>query len=212
MCIRDSRCGDACRKMANYALRKPRGYHFTPLCSTTDTLLSLLECLGAASGRVIKGGWVQGSLRRLSVASARGTTFVPGVLTSTPPHRCVIPALHSHALLSVPYLHVTCMQISSERHQVRAASDFNLWGTAAVDLAHTNVEDERESPLQHNTHVLQPHRCCWLPTSRTEVQQKGMGAQGIGARDVKIEKLLVARLLSTLFAHRCALCRCRYTL
>ena len=70
----------AAQKVARYALRKPGGYNFTPLvvesygrqCTATHTLLNLLGHLAADRGRVTKGAWVEGALRRLSVALCKG--------------------------------------------------------------------------------------------------------------------------------------------
>ena len=66
-----------------YALREPGGYDFTPLvvdsygcqCSATPTLLNFLGRL-ADSGRVSKGAWVEGALRRLSIALCKGNGFL----------------------------------------------------------------------------------------------------------------------------------------
>ena len=64
--------------------REPSGYDFTPLvdesygrqCSVTHTLLNLLGRLAADSGRVSKGAWVEGALRRLSIALCKGNAFL----------------------------------------------------------------------------------------------------------------------------------------
>ena len=74
----------AAKKVAKYALREPGGYDFTPLvvesygrqCSATHTLLNLLGRLAADSGRVSKGAWVEGALRRLSIALCKGNDFL----------------------------------------------------------------------------------------------------------------------------------------
>ena len=76
----------AAKKVAKHALREPGGYDFTPLmvessghrCSATHTLLNLLGRLAADSGRITKGAWVEGALRRLSVTLCKGTTSCSG--------------------------------------------------------------------------------------------------------------------------------------
>ena len=74
----------AAKKVAKCALREPCGYAVTPLviesygrqCSDTHTLQNLLGRLAANSGRVTKGAWVEGALRRLSVALCKGNDFM----------------------------------------------------------------------------------------------------------------------------------------
>ena len=76
----------AAKKVAKYALREPSGYDFTSLvvesygrrCCATHTLLNTLGRLAAYGGRVTKGAWVEGALRRLRVALCKGTTSCPG--------------------------------------------------------------------------------------------------------------------------------------
>ena len=87
--IRCHHCGSAAetraaKKVPKYALCEPGGYEFTPLvvqscsrqCSATHTLLNLLGRLSADSGRVSKGAWVEGALRRLSIALCKGNDFL----------------------------------------------------------------------------------------------------------------------------------------
>ena len=73
------------KKVAKYSLREPGGY-VTPLVvqsygrqySAAHTLLNLLGRLGADSGRVRKGAWLEGALRRLSIfPGRRGVTPAP---------------------------------------------------------------------------------------------------------------------------------------
>ena len=45
-------------------------------CSATHTLLNLLGRLAADSGRVTMGAWVEGAVRRLSVALCKGIHFL----------------------------------------------------------------------------------------------------------------------------------------
>ena len=74
----------AAKKVAKYALREPGSYDFTPLVvesyggqfSSMHTLLNLLGRLVADSGRVTKGTWIEGALRRLSVALCKGNDFL----------------------------------------------------------------------------------------------------------------------------------------
>ena len=70
--------------MRKYALHGPGGYDFTPFvvescgrqCMATHALLNKLGYLAADSGRVTKGGWIEGALRRLCVALCKGNDFV----------------------------------------------------------------------------------------------------------------------------------------
>ena len=74
----------AANKVAKYALREPGGYDFTPLvvescgrlCSATHKLLNLLGRQASDNGRVTKGAWVEGALRRLSVALCKRHDFL----------------------------------------------------------------------------------------------------------------------------------------
>ena len=74
----------AAKKVAKSALREPGGYDFTLLVvesygrriSASHTLLNLVGRLAADSGRITKGPWVEGSLRRLSVALCKGNDFL----------------------------------------------------------------------------------------------------------------------------------------
>ena len=76
----------AAKKVAKYALCEPGGYDFTPLvvesygrrCSATHTLLNLLGRHAADTGRVSKGAWVEGALRRLSIALCKGNDLCSG--------------------------------------------------------------------------------------------------------------------------------------
>ena len=45
-------------------------------CTATHALLNKLGHLAADSGRVPKGAWIEGALRRLSVALCKGNDFV----------------------------------------------------------------------------------------------------------------------------------------
>ena len=72
--------------MCKYDLHEPGGYDFTPLvvesygrqCTATQAPLNKLGHLVADSGRVTNGVWIEGALRRLSVALCKGNYFVFG--------------------------------------------------------------------------------------------------------------------------------------
>ena len=72
------------KKVSRYALHGPGGYHFTPLvvysygrqCRSAHALFNKLGHLAADSGRVTKGAWIDGALRRLSVALCEESDFV----------------------------------------------------------------------------------------------------------------------------------------
>ena len=92
----DSLCRRAAKKVAMHALRELGGYDFTLLvvewngrrCSATHTLLKNLGRRAAESGRVTKGAWVEGVLRRLRVALCKGNDFL---------FRANLPALYRAA-------------------------------------------------------------------------------------------------------------------
>ena len=70
--------------MAKYALYEPGGYDYTTIvvefygrqCSAMNTLLKLLGRLAADSECVTKASWVEGALRRLSVALCKDMDFL----------------------------------------------------------------------------------------------------------------------------------------
>ena len=72
------------RKTRKYTLHEPGGYDLTPLvvesygcqCTATHALLNKLGHVAADSGRVTKGTWIEGALRRLRVALCKGNDFV----------------------------------------------------------------------------------------------------------------------------------------
>ena len=71
------------KKVHKYALYGPGGYDFTPLvvecyvcrCTAIHALLNKLGHLTADSGRVTKGAWIEGALRRFSVALCKENDF-----------------------------------------------------------------------------------------------------------------------------------------
>ena len=72
------------KKVRKYALRGPGGYDFTPnvvecygrQCTATHALLSELGHLATDIGRVTKGAWISGALRRLSVEPCKENNFL----------------------------------------------------------------------------------------------------------------------------------------
>ena len=74
----------AVKVVAKCALHEPGVYDFTPLVvessgrqySATHTLLNVLRHLHADSRRITKGAWVEGALRRQSVALCKGDNFL----------------------------------------------------------------------------------------------------------------------------------------